>query len=251
MIERASPPLESPVPLSVAAGQYIVMPGLDPVLGWIGSENSRAAQALVFPHWLLEPRPTENIVYACNLPARAPHDHLEQRLQAEPHTAVSAAEAQFLAASLPGGQAAIVMSNGKSAAIVFRWTCVTANASTGTLWRCFAKLCTPSTVSPWTGTGYDYVFEPTGGFLVNAQGSHRLAVGGSTFRLIHPEGRLTCFPSQSRRVKIARISGDGWVKRELQGLWLCPDRSVVARFSDGSETRIATAAPARAAILAA
>jgi len=251
MIERASPPMESPVPLSLAAGQRIVMPGLDPVLGWIGTENSRAAHALLFPQWLLEPRPTENVAYACNLPAPAPHPHLEQNWQALSHTAVSAAEAQFLAASLPGGQAAIVTAGGKRAALVFRWTRVAADASTGTVWRCFTKLCTPSTVSPWTGTGYDYIFEPAGGFPVNAQASHRIAVGGSTFRLMHPEGRLSCFPAQSGRVKITRISADGWVKRELQGLWLCPDRSIVARFSDGSEARIATAAPARAAILAA
>ncbi len=59
MFERAAPPKETPVPLSVAAGQRIVTPGFDPVLGWIGGENARAAQALVFPHWLLEPRPSE------------------------------------------------------------------------------------------------------------------------------------------------------------------------------------------------
>ena len=71
MIERVSPPNDPPVPLSVAAGHRIVTPGLDPVLGWIGGENSRAAQVLVFPQWLLEPRPTETLIYACNLPAPA------------------------------------------------------------------------------------------------------------------------------------------------------------------------------------
>ena len=70
MIERASTPKETPVPLSIAAGQRIVMPGMDSVLGWIGGESGRAAQALVFPHWLLEPRPAETIAYACNLPLR-------------------------------------------------------------------------------------------------------------------------------------------------------------------------------------
>ncbi len=252
MIGRASPPIESPVPLGVAGGQRIVMPGLDPVLGWIGAENSRPAQPLVFPQWLLEPRPTENLAYACNLPAPAPEAHPDRSPpQTLPHPAVSAAEAQFLAASLPGGQAAIVTSGGKPAALVFRWTCVSANASIGMVWRCFTKLCTPSAASPWTATGYDYVFEAPGGFLVNAPESHRIAVGGSTFKLTHPEGRLTCFPAQSGRVKITRMAADGWVKRELLGLWLCPDRSIVARFSDGAELRIATAAPARSAFLAA
>ena len=49
-----------------------------------------------------------------------------------------------------------------------------------------------------------------------------------------------------------RISADGWAKRELLSLWLYPDRSIIAQFSDGAQTLIATAAPARsAAILAA
>ncbi len=71
MFGRTTPPEETPIPLSLAAGQRIVMPGLDQVLGWIGEENTRLAQPLVFPHWLLEPRPSETIAYACNLPA--PH----------------------------------------------------------------------------------------------------------------------------------------------------------------------------------
>ena len=249
MIERASPPKDPPAPLSVAAGHRIVTPGLDPVLGWIGSENARAAQALVFPQWLLEPRPTETLIYACNLPAPAQRAHLEQN-QAAP--AGAGADAQFLASSLPGGRAAIITTGGKRAAIVFRWVCVSASASMGAVWRCFAKLCTPSAASPWTCTGYDYVFDTASGFLAGTPGSQRVTLGGSTFKLMHPEGWPTCFPSHSGRVKVTRISADGWVKRELLGLWLFPGRSIVARFSDGSESIIATAAPARsAAILAA
>ena len=122
----------------------------------------------------------------------------------------------------------------------------------GAVWRCFAKLCTPSATSPWTCTGYDYVFDTASGFLVGTPGSQRVTLGGTTFKLKHPEGWPTCFPSHSGRVKVTRISADGWVRRELLGLWLYPGRSIVARFSDGSETIIATAAPARsAAILAA
>ena len=223
---------------------------MDPVLGWIGGENARAAQALVFPQWLLEPRPTETLIYACNLPAPPPRAHPEQNQAATP--AGAGADAQFLASSFPGGRAGIVTTGGKRAAIVFRWVCVSASASMGAVWRCFAKLCTPSATSPWTCTGYDYVFDTASGFLVGTPGSQRVTLGGSTFKLMHPEGRPTCFPSHSGRVKVTRISADGWVKRELLGLWLFPGRSIVARFSDGSETIIATAAPARsAAILAA
>ncbi len=250
MFERASPPKEPPVPLSLAAGQRIVMPGLDPVLGWIGNESARTAQALVFPQWLLEPRASETVAYACNLPAPAPRTH--QKLSPLPGAPNPESEASFLAASLPGGRVAIIMAGGRRGAMVFRWAQLTANASTGTVWRCFMKLCASSAASPWTAIGHDYVFEGAGGSLVSTPGNLRVTLGGSSFKLVHPDGKLTCFPAHSGLVKVTRISADGWVKRELQSLWLCPDRRVIARFSDGTEARIATAAPARpAAILAA
>ena len=50
---------------------------------------------------------------------------------------------------------------------------------------------------------------------------------------------------------MTHASADGWGRRELAGLFLHPDRSIVARLSDGTETRIATAAPAFAAAMAA
>ncbi len=252
MFERASPPKEPPVPLSLAAGQRIVMAGLDPVLGWIGNESARTAQALVFPQWLLEPRASETVAYACNLPAPAPRAQPEHSLPPMPHAAAFEAETPLPAASLPGGQVAIVSTGGRRGAIQLRWACVTASASIGAVWRCFLKLSAPSAASPWTPVGHDYVFEAASGFLVNEPGSLNVRLGGSWFKLTHPGGKLTCFPSHSGRVKVTRISADGWAKRELLSLWLYPDRSIIAQFSDGAETRIATAAPARsAAILAA
>ena len=169
-----------------------------------------------------------------------------------PDAAGPEAEAAFLAASLPGGRIAIVTAGGKRGAMVFRWAQLTANASIGAVWRCFMKLCAPPAASPWTAVGHDYIFEAGGGLLVSTPGSQRIALGGSSFKLTHPDGKLTCFPSHSGLVKVTRISADGWAKRELQSLWLYPDRSIIAGFSDGTVARIATAAPARAgAILAA
>src|SRR5208282_394995 len=101
MIERASPPKEQPVPLTLGAGQRIVTLGLDPVLGWIGGEKARIAQALIFPQWLLEPRATENIVYACNLPAPLPGAP-STKIKAAARAAGPEAGPLFLAASLPG-----------------------------------------------------------------------------------------------------------------------------------------------------
>ena len=136
MFERASPPKEPPVPLSVAAGQRIVMPGLDPVLGWIGT-RAPAPPALVFPQWLLEPRASETVAYACNLPARRSEpsrNRAGHRCPVRP--AFRGGDA------IPGriasrGQVAIVSTGGRRGAIQFRWACVTASASIGAVWRCF------------------------------------------------------------------------------------------------------------------
>jgi hypothetical protein len=245
MFARATSLEETPIPLSIAAGQRIVMPGLDPVMGWIGEETTRAAQPLIFPPWLLEPRPTETITYACNLPAPAPHGQTERA------PAAFATEAEFLAASLPGGRAAIVAAGGKPGAMLFRWLCVTANASRGTVWRCFAKLCLPQTAPAWSEVGKDYAFEAAGGFPFNVPGNVRVQAQGSSFKIAFPEGKLTCFPAQSGLVKVTQIEADGWARRELAGVWLYPGRSIVARFSDGRAMRIATAAPARTAFMAA
>jgi len=245
MIERTSPPKEQPVPLSLAAGQRIVTPGLDPVLGWIGGENARIAQALIFPQWLLEPSATENIAYACNLPAPMPGTPALQILAA---AAGPEAEAQF-PASLPGGQVSLVSAAGERGTAVFHWACITAHASIGAVWRCLIKLRMPSRAGSWTAIGHDYVFDAGSGLLVNAPGSFKVRLGDATFNLTHPDGKLTCFPAQSGRVKVTRASADGWAKRELESLLLYSGRSIVARFSDGTERQIATAAPARAAAI--
>ena len=84
---------------------------------------------------------------------------------------------------------------------------------------------------------------------MNAPGCLKITLAGNTFNLMHPDGKLTCFPAQSARVKVTRAAADGWGKRELRELILYPDRSIAARFSDGSESHVATAAPARAAAI--
>jgi hypothetical protein len=248
MYGRTLPLEETPIPLSLAAGQRIVLPGLDPVTGWLGEESARAAQPLILPHWLLEPRPTETITYACNLPAPAPQAYRES------WAAAPAAEsgAAFMAASLPGGRVSTVEAGGKAGAIMFRWLCVGASASRGASWRCFTRLCGSSGASSaWTPTGADYIFEAAGGFALNLPGSVRVTLAGVSCKIAHPAGSVACLPSQSGLVKVMKIAADGWAKRELQSLWLYPGRSVVARFSDGAAMRIATAAPMRTAFMAA
>jgi hypothetical protein len=248
MYGRTLPLEETPIPLSLASGQRIVLPGLDPVLGWLGDESARAPQPLILPHWLLEPRPTETITYSCNLPTPAPQPGRERSRSAPgPETGPA-----FLAASLPGGRVATVEAGGKAGAMTFRWLCVEASAARGATWRCFVKLCNASGgTSAWTSTGLDYTFEAAGGFALDLPGSVRITLGGVSYKIAHPGGSLTCLPSQSGLVKVTRLAADGWAKRELQSLWLYPGRSVVARFSDGAAMRIATAAPVRAAFMAA
>ena len=247
MIERALPAREQPIPLSLAAGQRIVTPGLDPVLGWLGGDRARIAQALIFPQWLLEPSPTENIVYACNLPASLPALAAPAPGSAGDHET----EAAFLATSLPGGQIRIVLADGEPGAVLFRWVCLTGLASNRVKWRGYLKLGTRLDAGSWTALAPDYVFDAASGFLVNGPGRLRLTLANAALNLTHPEGRLTCFSAQAGLVKVCRASADGWAKRELQSLLLYRDRSIVARFSDGDERPIAMAAGANASVLAA
>jgi hypothetical protein len=252
MIERAIPQAEPPVPLGVAAGQRIVTPGLDPVFGWLGAESARIAQPLILPQALLEPRASTSISYACNLPASwagcgVPQAQSPQQASDFPGVIAREGERSFLQASLPGGQVPIALTDGSRAAIAFRWACVTAHASIGAVWRCFLKLNTPLQPGLWTAAAHDYVFEASGGWLLSAPGILKVALGERSFQLTHLAGLLTCFPSHSGRVKTVCLRADGWCKRELKSLWLYPDRSIVARFSDGSAQPIATAAPGRTA----
>jgi len=243
MFARIPIPDEKPVPLSVVAGHRIVLPGLEPLTGWIGEETPRPDQPLTFPRWLLEPRPTETIVYACNLPAPAARA-IAARVPAGSGEAL-------LAASLPGGRSTVYLSGGRPGALLFRWLPAGTSRTGGPVWQCFVRLSTGSATSPWTQAGLDFAFDAGSGLPAHAPGNVRAAAGGSSFLIGFPEAKLTCFPAQSGLVKVTRAEADGWAKRELLSLWLYPDRKVVARFSDGSAMRIATAAPARSAFLAA
>ncbi len=249
MFQRISSQKEAPVPLSLDAGQRIVTPDLDPVLGWIGAESARVAQALILPPWLTEPCPTTSIAYACNLPAawpgqKEPCGSARPGGQPPAGTVEPEAEAAFLASSLPGGQVSIVSDGGIRNTISFRWVCLTAHTSIGAVWRLFLNL-RPSGV--WTAAGHDYVFEAGGGALLNGLGNLTIVLGGRAFTLTHPEGKLTCLPSKLGRVKITQLTADGWAKRQVLSLMLYPGRSIAATFSDGRKELIATAASPRAA----
>jgi hypothetical protein len=249
MTTRAFPPGNTPVPLSLAAGQRIVSPDLAPVLGWAGDESAAVAEILIFPQDLLKTSATQTIAYACNLPAAnraaAPKDN--ERPSKSSGAGARKAEARLLASSLFGGQISIVAANGSRNGIGFRWACVSAQAATGFVWRCFVQLTTPAATGPWTALLQDYVFDPRSGALLDGPASIRPVLKGCSLTITHPEGMLTCLPAQAELVKITRLTADGRAKRELESLALYPDRSIVARFSDGAKAKIATAALASAA----
>ncbi len=239
-----------PVRLSLAAGQRIVTSGLDPVLGWIGAERASPAQPLFFPVSLLEPQATSNIVYTCNLPAHygrsagnlAPAENLAGIEKAVER----GIEAEFLAASLPGGQVAMVSPEGVGMTVRFRWVCLTADASLGAVWRLFARM--PSD-GLWRTIAHDYVLEAGSGVLLNPPGNLEIpAAAGQEVTLTHPASMLTCLPCHSGRVKVTLLLANGWMKRNLTGLFLYADRSIGARFSDGAEEKFAAAAPGLAAL---
>jgi hypothetical protein len=246
MMTRAFPPAKTPVPLSLAAGQRIVSPALEPVLGWTGDDSAGVAEILIFPQGLLKTSATQNITYACNLPA--PNTRTVQKGPERPSKPASAgarkAEAKLLASSLLGGQISIITANGNRSGIAFRWACVSADAATGFVWRCFVQLSTPVSTGPWTALAQDYVFDPSSGALLDGPASVRAGLKGCSLTITHPEGKLTCLAAQAELVKITRLTADGRAKRELESLTLHPDHSIMARFSDGTKAKIATAAPA-------
>ena len=245
----AFPPGMTPVPLSLAAGQRIVSLALEPVLGWIGDGCGGLAEILIFPQDLLKASATQNIIYACNLPA--PDAKTAVKGNEKPSKSASAGarktEAKLLASSLFGGQIPIIAANGNWNTIGFRWACVNAQAATGLVWRCFVQLSTPAGAGPWTALSEDYVFDARSGALLNGPASIRAGLKGISLTITHPEGRLTCFPAQAELVKITRLTADGRAKRGLESLALYPNSGIVACFSDGTNAQIATAAPASAA----
>jgi len=245
---RAFPPGKPPVPLSLAAGQRIVSPALEPVLGWTGEESTGLAEILIFPQDLLKASATQNITYACNLPAPDQRNALKDNERPSKSAGAGArkTEAKLLASSLLGGQISIIAANGNRNTIGFRWACVSAQAATGLVWRCFVKLSTLAVAGPWTALSQDYVFDYRSGALLNGPDSIRAGLKGGSLTIAHPEGMLTCLPAQAELVKITRFTADGRAKRELESLELHSDRSIVACFSDGMKAKIATAAPASA-----
>jgi hypothetical protein len=243
MIEHAPPQGKHQIPLSLAAGQRFVTPHSEPVLGWLGRAGTGVAQALSLPAGLLDPRAAENICYSCNLPAPTAKTAMPPSgtITAVDGKISRSAWAAFLEASLPGGQVLAIMPDGGAGVIRFRWMCLS-RQSRETSWRCFVQL----RDSAWTTAGHDYAFD-AGGFLVTSPGKLTITLGSHRLTLQHPEGMLTCFPCKSGRVKITQLRADGWRKRDLISLSLHSDRNISARFSDGTQTIIATAAPAHAA----
>ncbi len=217
---------------------------LEPLLGWSRDDAESAPHPLTLPASLLRAAPSSAIVYSCNLPAQAraaPLDFCGQL----PAAIGRDLEGEFLAVSLPGGQAAIHAADGERLAVQFRWICLTAHASIGAVWRCFVRLRARASGGPWRAVEHDYLFEAGGRAALNAPSAVRAPLGPAlNVRLVHPEGRLTCFPCQAGLVKVTRLEADGWAKRSLLSLSLYADNRVVALFSDGARRTVATAAPA-------
>ena len=248
MFLRSPATMPSPIPLSLDSGQRILNPQGEGVLGWMGGAKEGAAQLLTAPGSLFEPSPTGSIVYACNLPAALVDGTLgvldvSGRL---PSKIGRDLEDDFVAVSFPGGQAAIITAGGELAVIRFRWVCLTAHVSIGAVWRCFACVGSRGDGACWRAIEHDYIFDAGGGIALNPPGAVIIpseAESASAIMLLHPDGMLTSFPCNSGRVKVTRLSPDGWARRHILSLVLHDDNRIVAFFSDGRQETIATAAP--------
>lgn len=250
MVERSGPAKMLPIPLRLDSDGRIMTAQSEAVAGWIGGKSERTPFPLTLPGSLLAASPATRIAYACNLPAgqRDSRAGLLDGSGRLPARIGSGIEGDFLAASFPGGQAAVIASDGEPITLQLRWICLTANFAIGAVWRCFVRMRTRSQGGSWNAIDHDYIFEAGGGAVLNPPAEMKAPCppGISVdVKLIHPEGMLTSFPCESGRVKVTRLSPDGWPKRSLISLMLHADDRIVALFSDGRQETIAIAASAQ------
>ena len=242
MFERAGAAKPFPLQLRADGSQRILAPQGDPILGWLGDASAGVAQPLTVPGKLLAPKPTSRLVYACNLPAGEEGPAAFAELPTEIGRGL---EDGFAAESLPGGQTAIVTRDGKEAVLQFRWICLTSKSAAGAVWRCYVRI-GGNRSGAWRAIGHDYLFDAGGGSILNPPGP--LAITGfeeyaAQLTLEHPEEKLTSFPCSLGRVKVTRLTADGWPARHVLGITLQDDNRIAAFFSDGRREIIATAAP--------
>ena len=245
MFERAGTAKPFPLQLRVDGGQRILAQQGEPILGWLGDASAGVAQPLTVPAKLLAPKPTSSIVYACNLPAGEPGPAAFVAVCGElPSEIGHDLEDGFLAASLPGGQTAIITPDEQEAALQFRWICLTSHSTIGAVWRCFVRV--SGNRAPWRAIEHDYIFDAGGGGILNPPGPLAIPCSGefaAPLTLEHPEGLLTSFPCSLGRVKVTRLIPDGWPRRHVLGMIMQDDNRIAAFFSDGRREIIATAAP--------
>lgn len=239
MFERAGAAKPFPLQLCVDGGQRILAPQGDAILGWLGDASAGVAQPLTVPDRLLAPQTTSSVVYACNLPAGGddPAGELPGEIGRD-H------EDSFIAASLPGGQTAIVTPDEKEAALQFRWI-YTSHSPIGAVWRCYVRM-GGDRAGTWRAIDHDYIFDAGGGSILNPPGPLAIPCGrefAAPLNLEHPEGFPTSFPCSLGRVKVTRLIPDGWPRRHVLGAMLQDDNRISAFFSDGRRQVIATAAP--------
>lgn len=246
MFERSARPHAYPAPLALGADGGIVTTLAEPIVGWPAGNLDGAPQPLILPPNYLEPLATSSIAYGCNLPltrGAVPTPVLGAQF---PDRIDGGSEAEFLAASFPAGNTAVIGAKGERITLRLRWVCVSADAGIGAVWRCFVRLGGQGAQNAWHAVDHDYIFEAKGGAALNAPEEISLPVrtpDGRRLRLLHPFGALTCFACEAGRVKVTKLTPDGWAKRDVARLSLLADDRVVAIFSDGMQKTVGIAAP--------
>jgi hypothetical protein len=219
-------------------------------------ERSAARQEFFFPlrpaavqrarpeKGFLVPSATRAVLYACNLPAPRSDGEAGAQFATDPSgaplkTIAQGTEAEFTLASLPGGQVEMVCGEGELATIRFRWLCLSAHASIGAVWRCFAQKPGRSTTAPWMAIDADYMFEACGSLLNAVEMGKLVLPGCDGIALVHPAGALTSFPCPSGRIKITRLSADGSADQDRSAMAAWTGRGIEASVSDGARTDVA------------
>jgi hypothetical protein len=218
------------------------MPDGKPLLGWIGDKGDLPAAPLRFPSALLEPKAAATVTYDANLPRQAAITENGTARAKAVRKVGPAQEGSFLSASLPGGQANVIISGGRLLILRVRWQPIGAMS-----WCCFTSFRGPSGDDAWTPLPHVYAFNAQG-YLENHPEPQILKAGSHHLQLVHPEGRLTTLNCSSGLVKLRRFATDGWERRELRRIQLLPDDRIEAEFSDRERLAFAVVASEPAAL---
>ena len=233
------------LPLTLGNEGEILFPNLEPVMGWSAAEAASrpgAPQPLRLSFSLLDPSPTTEVIYACNLPAPIRGDgslaagQLFLDASGTAPEIISLPESDdFVRMSLPGGQIDLYRAEGPDIRVKFRWLLVTSGRFIGSLWRCYAQIKGDGHKQQWRALAFDYIFDSDFRACHAPEALNILPPSGKDegVRLVHPKDEPSQFPAAIPIVKVRTARANGWPRRSIDELRFLATGEIAAHFSDG------------------